>query len=235
MIDIHCHLIPKIDDGSRSIEETFNLINEAKEAGFTDIILTPHYITDYYENKASDINTIKNSLQKILDEKNINVQLYAGMEIYICQNLKELIDNGQVMGLANSNYILVEFPLSSKPKYIDDVLFTLQGMGYTVIIAHPERYKAVQEDFDFAINLVDKGCLLQSNYASIVGFYGESAKKVLKKLLKMDMVTFLGTDTHRQGSIYKIMPQIIKKLRKEISDEKLFELTNENPSKIINK
>lgn len=206
-----------------------------KKLGFTDIILTPHYITDYYENNAQDIRVITDSLNKIINQNNININLYPGMEIYICENLKELLDNGNVMSLADSNYILVEFPLNSLPKYIDNILFMLQGRGYKVIIAHPERYKAVHDNFDYLLKLKEKGCLLQSNYASIVGFYGESAKKTLKKMLKLDLVTFLGTDTHRQGSIYQMMPEIIKKFRKEISEDKLYELTILNPGKIINK
>ena len=86
----------------------------------------------------------------------------------------------------------------------------------------------------YAMQLVEEGCLLQSNYGSIVDIYGKEAKKTLKKLLKMDLISFLGTDTHKEGTIYSIMPQILKKLKKVISEEKLYEITTENPKKILN-
>ena len=92
----------------------------------------------------------------------------------------------------------------------------MKGMGYQVIIAHPERYKVVQEDIEYAVQLVEKGCLLQSNFGSIAELYGKQAKKAIKKLLKMDLITYLASDTHR-----------------EISEEKLYELTAINPAKII--
>lgn len=201
--------------------------------GFTDIILTPHYITSYYETTGNEVQLIQESLQKILKEREINVNLHSGMEIYISEELDSLVKNGTVIGLANSNYLLIEFPLNTTPKYIDEILFLMKGMGYQVIIAHPERYKVVQEDIEYAVQLVEKGCLLQSNFGSIAELYGKQAKKTIKKLLKMDLITYLASDTHREGTIYKIMPQIIKKLKKEISEEKLYEVTTKNPAKII--
>lgn len=233
MIDIHTHIIPNIDDGSRSVEETFKLINEAEEAGFTDIILTPHYITNYYETPGAEVKFWTESLQKIVDEKNLGVKLHSGMEIYISEELSELVKNGTVITLANSKYILIELPMNTTMKNVDEILFIMRNMGYNVIIAHPERYKCIQENIEYAIQLVEEGCMLQSNYGSIVDIYGKEAKKTLKKLLKMKLVFFLGTDTHKEGTIYQIMPQIIKKLRKVISEEKLYEITTENPRKIL--
>ena len=155
------------------------------------------------------------------------------MEVYLSEEIERLIKNGEIITLANSDYILIEFPMNSITRYVDDIVFLLKNMGYQVIIAHPERYKFVQEDIQYAKQLVDKGCLLQANYGSIVEVYGKEAKKTLKKLLKFDLISFFGTDTHRQGTIYKIMPQILKKLKKYISEEKLYKLTEVNPRRIL--
>lgn len=233
MIDIHAHIIPNIDDGSKSVEETFNLINEAKEAGFTDIILTPHYITNYYETPGAEVKFWTEALQKIANEKNLKINLHPGMEIYISEELNDLAKDGTVITLANSNYILIEFPMNTTMRNADEILFIMRNMGYKIIIAHPERYKCIQENIEYAMQLVEEGCMLQSNYGSIVDIYGKEAKKTLKKLLKMDLVSFFGTDTHKEGTIYQIMPQILKKLRKTISEEKLYEITTENPRKIL--
>lgn len=233
MIDIHTHIIPNIDDGSKSVEETFKLINEAKEAGFTDIILTPHYITNYYETPGAEVKFWTESLQKIVDEKNLGVKLHSGMEIYISEELSELVRNGTVITLANSKYVLIEFPMNTIMRNVDEMLFIMRNMGYKVIIAHPERYKCIQENIEYAMQLVEEGCMLQSNYGSIVDMYGKEAKKTLKKLLKMNLVSFLGTDTHKEETIYKVIPKILKKLKKVISEEKLYEITTENPRKIL--
>lgn len=233
MIDIHTHIIPSIDDGSKNVEETFNLINEAKMAGFTDIMLTPHFITNYYETTGAEVKFWVESLQKIVNEKKIGVKLHSGMEIYICEELTELIKKGIVLPLANSKYILIEFPMNTTMRNANEILFMIRNMGYQVIIAHPERYKCIQENIEYAMQLSEEGCMFQSNYGSIVNLYGKEAKKTLKKLFKMDLVSFLGTDTHKQGTIYQIMPQILKKLKKVVSEEKLYEITTENPRKII--
>lgn len=233
MIDVHTHIIPNIDDGSKNVEETFKLINEAKEAGFTDIILTPHYITNYYETPGTEVNFWTESLQKIVNEKNLGLKLHSGMEIYISDEISELVKNGTIITLAGSKYILIEFPMNTKMKSVDEILFIMRNMGYKVIIAHPERYKYIQDNVEYAMQLVEEGCMLQSNYGSIVDIYGKEAQKTLKKLLKMNLVSFLGTDTHKEGTIYQIMPKILKKLRKIIPEEKLYELTTENPRKIL--
>lgn len=155
------------------------------------------------------------------------------MEIYICEELEDLVKSGTVIGLAGSKYILIEFPMNAKVKYIDEILFLMQGMGYKVIVAHPERYNVVKENINYAKELIEKGCLLQCNFGSIVDIYGKQARKTIKKLLKLDLVTFLASDTHRPQTVYKMMPEIIKKLKKVISEEKIHELTTENPKKII--
>ena len=195
--------------------------------------MTPHYITGYYENSGKDIFLLKDSLQKIVEEKQISVNLHQGMEVYITEEIEELIKKGEIITLANSNYILMEFPMNIAPRYIEDVLFIMKNMGYQVIIAHPERYRFVQEDIEYAKHLVEKGCLLQANFGSIVDIYGKEAKKTVKKLFKLNLISFLGTDTHKQGTIYTIIPQIIKKLKKVISEEKLYEITEKNPKKIL--
>ena len=233
MIDVHTHIIPNIDDGSKSVEETFNLISEAEEAGFTDIILTPHYITNYYETTGAEVRLLTETLQKIANEKNLEIKLHSGMEIYISEELCDLAKAGTVITLANSKYMLIEFPMNTTMRNVNEILFMMRNMGYRVIIAHPERYKCIQENIEYAMQLVEEGCMLQSNYGSIVDIYVKEAKKTLKKLLKMDFISFLGTDTHKEGTIYQIMPQILKKFKRVISEEKLYEITTENPRKIL--
>lgn len=233
MIDIHTHILPGIDDGSKDFEQSLMMAGEAYNAGFTEIITTSHYMTNVYEaDKSTRLKLIK-KYQKLLEQNNIDLKLYNGAEIYFSDDFPELVKSGIIPTLANSQYVLFELPLRSKIIYIDSCIFKLKQMGYIPIIAHPERYAVVQNDINVAKEWVECGALLQSNYGSAIGFYGRYAKNVLFKLLKNDMITFLGSDNHRVGQIYANMPKIIKILKRKIGEEKLKELTEDNPKKII--
>ena len=105
--------------------------------------------------------------------------------------------------------------------------------NYVPIIAHPERYSYVQDNPEYVNELLDMGAMFQSNYGSIIGLYGKKAEKTVKKLLKENLVQFLGSDVHREERVYIFMPKILKKLKKIISSEKLKELTEINPQKVL--
>lgn len=234
MVDIHSHLIPNVDDGSKSVEETFMLIKEADRTGITDIILTPHYIVNSYEQNANTLILLKDKLQQILDKDKINVKLHIGMEVYITDNLIDLLKQNKLLTLANSKYLLMELPLNTNVQYLDMVIFKLIENNIIPIIAHPERYKFVQEDPSKVRELIDSGCLIQSNIGSILGIYGKKAKKTIKYLLKNDLINFIATDTHRKNTIYPLLEKGIKKIEKITGKEKAEELTNLNVQKILN-
>jgi len=233
MIDIHSHLIPKVDDGSRGIEETIELIKEAENANFSDIILTPHYMLDAYEPNAEELILWKEKLQEILNKEDIAVNLHTGMEVYIFEDILNLIKNNKILTLADSKYLLMELPMNTSVKYLNEVIFRLLENNIIPIIAHPERYKCVQEDTDIIYELKEKECLLQSNYGSILGIYGKTAQKTVKYLLKKNLIDFLGTDTHRKNTIYPNIEKACKKIKKIIGEEKLKELTTTNAKKIL--
>lgn len=235
MIDIHSHVLPSIDDGSSSAEESLNMIQEAYENGFTDIITTSHYIYNgnYNVNYLQRKEIIK-AMQRLMNVKHIEVNLYNGAEAYITPELSLLFEKKVISTLANSRYVLFELPLNSKVIYVEKVITDLVNMGFIPIIAHPERYEIVQNKIDTALEWIRLGAYLQCNYASINGQYGAKAKKTLIKLLKEDAVTFLGTDCHSEQSIYCDMDIYLELLKKEIGITKLNELTTINPKKIIN-
>ena len=234
MIDIHSHLIPNVDDGAKSPEETIELIKEAREAGITDIILTPHYIINSYEQNAETLILLKDKLQQIINSENIKVNLHIGMEVYITDNLVEILKQNKILTLAGSKYLLMELPLNTNVQYLDMVIFKLIENNIIPIIAHPERYKFVQEDPSKVRELIESGCLIQSNIGSILGIYGKKAKKTIKYLLKNDLINFIATDNHRKYTIYPLLEKGIKKIEKITGKEKAEELTNLNVQKILN-
>lgn len=147
--------------------------------------------------------------------------------------MDKLLKEKKVFTLANSRYVLFELPFRASIKYLDEMIALLLEMGLVPIIAHVERYKSVQDNPNIVKRLIEKGCLIQSNFGSIVGVYGGKTKKTLKKLLKSNEVHFLATDCHMPNTIYKMMPNILNKIKKIISKDRLYELTVENPKKIL--
>ena len=235
MIDFHSHILPNVDDGSTSIEETNKLIKEAIQVGFTEIISTSHYIQGYYEFTCNERKEKLDIIQKEISIKDsLNLKLHLGSEIYFSPEIIELIEDKKASTINNTKYILFELPMNIKPLYVKEVVFNLIQNGYKPIIAHPERYSYVQKEIEYIEELSNMGVLFQANYGSIIGMYGNNAKKTLKKLLKKNLISFLGSDVHRVGQIYPLIPKILKKLNKLISSEQLEQLTTLNAQKVLN-
>lgn len=234
MIDVHSHILPNIDDGSRSIDETFNLIKEAKEAGFEGIICTSHYMENYYETDRPEREVWINAIHENLKNKNIEMNLYLGNEIYMSDNIIKLLEDGKATTMNDTSYVLFELPLNAEPMNLYDMVYEMQQYRIVPILAHPERYSFVQTDPELIYDLIDKGVLMQANYGSIVGQYGKKAQMIVQKFLENNMIHMLGTDAHRQNTIYPKIPEILVELKSLIGEEKLNELTTINPELVIN-
>ena len=229
MIDVHSHIVFEVDDGAKSIEQSLEILQEAKEAGFTDIILTPHYIEGYYDNDAEIIN---NKIAKLQSLQN-DVNLHSGNEIYITENIMELISQKKAQTLAGSRYVLFELPLNAEALNLNRVVYSILGERKIPVLAHPERYPEVQKDPNMLIPLINEGIILQSNYGSIVGQYGKEAKNTIKKMLNSNMVHLLGSDVHRPGTICWNIEEAKNKIAKIVGEAKLEELTTINPGRIL--
>ena len=233
MIDIHSHLIFDVDDGSRSIEESINIIKMMSEAGVKDMIITPHYITDSkYVSKKKDNNKKLTILKKELKNNNIDMNLYLGNEIYMDRNIDKLIEDKEVSTLNNSKYILVELPMSGHFNNYVELLHELKCRGYKVILAHPERYLSFQKDFNKIYELKELGIIFQSNYGSILGDYGRGAKKCVKRLMKEHLITYMSSDIHRVRRS-DFIARATKKMKKYYTLDEINDLTCNNASNII--
>lgn len=233
MIDFHTHILPNIDDGAKCISETIALLQEAKSAGFKTIILTSHYMDNYYEANVNDRMRLMNSIKSILEENKIDIQLVLGSEIYISDNINELIKRKKACTINNSRYILFELPLNTKPINLYETIYDMLQNGYIPILAHPERYEFVQQNPRIINDLIEKGVLMQGNFGSFVGQYGEKAQIIIRKFLKNNMIHFLGTDVHRRNTIYNKIPKILFEMEKFIGTEKLEQITKTNPKLVL--
>jgi len=235
-IDLHSHVLYGIDDGSKTIEESIEILKQYEEMGFKNIIATPHYIeeTTYNSNNKQKKEIIKKLNQQIKKNK-LNINIHIGNELYISNNILELLSKKEISTLNNSKYLLIELPMNNEISNLNNIVFELLSNDIIPIIAHPERYSYIQKDIKKIEKLVNQGVLLQINYGSIIGLYGKQAKKISKKMLKNNLVSLLGTDIHHPNNeTYININKIRKKLVKIVGKQKAHELMLENPNKIIN-
>ena len=197
MKDLHSHLLYGIDDGSRSIDESIELLKKMEKSGIKELMLTPHYVEDSkYNCNNNDKMKIFNELKEKAKEENINIKLYLGNEVFITNNFIKLLKHDEITTLNNSKYLLFELPMRQKYNNTHNITNELTSKGYIPILAHPERYEAFQKHPNLLKDYIRAGILLQGNFTSLFGKYGRSAEKTLKYLLKNKWISFLGSDTH---------------------------------------
>ena len=233
MIDFHNHIIFGVDDGAKDIQQSIKMLKEAEEAGITDVILTPHYMEEYYEVGAKAIQKRIEIINQEKEKNNINVVLHQSNEIYITSDIVSLLKKKRVSTVAKSKYVLMETPMMQEPMNFKQVIYDLKSNGYIPIIAHPERYAYVQEEPKIVYDLIQEGVLFQSNIGSIMGLYGSDAKKTLKKLLKHNMVHFLGSDSHRPDTVYPKLEKALKKIEKIVPEEDFKKITYEHAKAVL--
>lgn len=198
MVDMHSHIINEIDDGSKSIEMTINMLKKAEESGTTDIIATPHFMRGRFEVEYKDVIKRAEELKKIVKENNIHINIYVGQEVYYSKNLLEYYNDKIIGTINNTKYMLIELPMLEFD--IDEVINTiyeLQIRGIVPIIAHPERYKPFIKKPSMINKLINEGMLFQMNAGSISGDFGKDVKKIAAKYLEHNVYSFIGSDAHR--------------------------------------
>lgn len=233
MIDMHCHIIPNVDDGARNISETIEMAKRAVACGYSGIFATSHFIDDNYCVRKNEVESSVFAINKMLKEKKIDLTIYPGNEIYYRDDILSLIKNKEACTLNGSKYILIELPMNSEVLSFDNTIKGLLQIGYVPILAHPERYSFVQKNIKYLLPFIKEGLLIQCNISSINGTYGKSAKNTLKKLLKYDMVHLFGTDAHSPSSVYDNFEKAMNKVKKIVGDKRYNQIFNTNPEVIL--
>ena len=195
--DLHSHLLPGLDDGVKTWEESISILKSLNALGIKKVITTPHIMSDYYEN-TPDI--IKNRLGELIDKtkeiSDLDIELEAAAEYYVDEFFFNYVkENGELLSFGD-DYILIETPFLNKPILLTELIFLLQSKGYKPILAHPERYIYLQEKYDLVQELLATNVLLQINVNSLTGYYSPGAKKLAEYIIKNEYVSFLGSDIH---------------------------------------
>jgi len=194
-VDIHSHILPGIDDGSSSLEESIAMLKSMQEAGYKKVITTPHIMADVYRNSPAIINERLSYLKNELKNSGINIEIEAAAEYYLDDGFIKQLESGDVLTFG-SNYLLFETSYVDRPLNMEDMIFEIQSFGYTPVLAHPERYRYIK-DFALEYNrLKELGVLFQLNLNSLIGGYGKDAKKKAEFLINSGLISFLGSDAH---------------------------------------
>ncbi|MBR2840101.1 hypothetical protein IKE82_02110 [Candidatus Saccharibacteria bacterium] len=233
MIDIHSHVLPGVDDGAETLADSVEILRELAAQGVTDVIATPHYVDEtIYMSPRRENARLLDELRHELSREKVDVRLYLGNEIFIFGKISDLTKINRIASLNDSEYLLVELPMSGEYPNHEDVFRDLIREGYKIVLAHPERYTAAQEDFAMLERLFEMGVLLQCNTGSFIRQYGKHAEKTAVRLAKAGMIFALGSDVHHVRGREDIT-LTLKKLRKYYNSDELEQVLVGNPRKIV--
>lgn len=194
--DMHCHLVPKVDDGSKCLEESIDCLRTLKAVGYSKVIITPHFQYPRFPNNEDEIRRLYEELKVEAEREGVGIEMIGvGGEYRIDTGFAKRLENPRFL-LVGGKYVLVEFSLHQQMMGCDEMIFDMQMKGYEVILAHPERYPYLNVQGTRMEQLKNQGVYFQINALSLGGFYGEEAKHKAYEMLDAGWVEFMGTDTH---------------------------------------
>ena len=235
-IDLHAHILPEMDDGAVTLEESLDMATLAAARGTAVIACTSHANGPraFGGFTAEDFICSCEDLQWELDQANIPIRLVPGMEIYAEPDTLDRIRAGELIPLGESSYYLIEFPFDETVQMMTDTVTKIREEGYRAIVAHPERYYRLQADPEIAKELIRAGALLQCNGKSLLGQFGRAAGKAAERMLAKGQYTCIGSDAHGMHRRSTDLAGVYRYLVKQCGADAADRLMKENPTKILN-
>ena len=216
--DIHSHLLPGIDDGSKSMDESIELIRRLKGLGFNKLITSPHVMHHRYPNSSTTILSGLADVREELKKQNIDIELESAAEYYLDEHFMELLNKKDILTFGD-NYLLFEMSYSSKPVNLESTVFEMKVAGYRPVLAHPERYMFMHNDFSIYEKLKEQGVLFQVNLNSFNGYYSKPVQKVVLKLMEKGYIDFIGSDTHKTKHLEYFKKNLNSKIMRKIFEK----------------
>ncbi|WP_214804243.1 MULTISPECIES: tyrosine-protein phosphatase [unclassified Exiguobacterium] len=234
MVDLHCHLLPLVDDGPASVEHTLQLAEQAVAEGVSQIIATPHLYHPQFETEDVDVRLTVAELNVLLKQRDIPLTVYPGHEIRLTGELIEEIKDGKALPLADSRYLLIEFPSSGIPSYARQVFAELISDGYIPIVAHPEKNKAIIQNPNLLFELISNGAISQVTCASLIGKYGKDVQRFAVALLENGLAHLVASDAHHIEKRPFYWEQCQKYLAQELEGWLYDEVYENNEAVLLN-
>ncbi|MES2619583.1 MAG: CpsB/CapC family capsule biosynthesis tyrosine phosphatase [Bacteroidota bacterium] len=225
-VDLHSHLIPGIDDGVRTIQDSLDALRQFQRLGFKKVITTPHVMADGFNNTSETILSGRDKVREAIRQSDIQIEFDVGAEYYLDETMYEKVEKKNLLAIGKE-YVLVELSFFAAANNTFDLVYKMQVAGYNVILAHPERYPYYYEkNFEKYNSLKDHGIFFQINLMSLIGKYGERAKAIAEKLIDERMVEFVGSDLHGPKHFQFIRATLKEKyLEKILTSEALLNKT----------
>ena len=202
--DLHSHLIPGIDDGSATMEDTVALLRKFEELGYQKVVTTPHVMSDYYINTPEIINAGLENVREAIQENGLNMAIEAAAEYNLEPEFEKLIEEENVLTFGKENFLLFELSFFEEPKRLNETIWTMREKGYNPVLAHVERYAYWHQDYDKVEEMINRGVKLQLNIGSITGSYGPEVKTFAERLIKDEVIEFIGSDCHHMQHLEMI-------------------------------
>ena len=233
LYDIHCHILPGVDDGARNTEESLWMLNKEYKDGVRHVILTPHFRYEMFEPHMNIVTRGFMQLRReIVNIGQGDMQIYLGCELHSSMDMVECLKKGRRLTMAGSRYVLVEFSNNDEKSYIEERIRSLLMNGFIPIIAHVERYKATRNDIGFLTELKDMGAHIQVNADAISGQDGFGAKTFARKVMKHGLLDFVGSDGYRKTERIPEIGKCVAKMEKTMGSEYVKKIFIKNPRKI---
>lgn len=233
MLDLHCHLLPDIDDGAKDMDTSLKMLEIAKKNNTRAIIATPHVIEGKWlpawEEIVKGCHTLTNESRKF----GLELPVYPGGEVALHMDILDMVKGPGPYCLNGGRYMLVELPAMEIPGFTEDFFFTLEARGITPVLAHPERHPVLAKDPEIIVEWIRRGLLTQVNGASLMGHMGERAQMMAELLLARDMVHCIGSDAHSARRRTPDLSQTADRMVALIGMQKARQILTINPQRII--
>ncbi|MGR8980884.1 MAG: tyrosine-protein phosphatase [Gammaproteobacteria bacterium] len=236
MIDLHCHMLPFLDDGSKSMEESVKMAEYAVSQGIHSCVMTPHINPGRYDNDKERIWPLFQLFRRKLQQQHIRLRVYMGAEVRLTSEVPEQVRQDKIPFIGHwndSRVMLLELPYDIIPVGTEKLLNWLIERNITPMIAHPERNKTIAAQPSKVLTFIEMGCLLQVTAGSVSGQFNESSQKCALTLIKNGLVTVIASDAH---NLVKRPPSMLKAmeiLKNVIGETKANRLVNANPAMIL--
>ncbi len=196
-VDMHSHVLPELDDGAQSLQESLELLGELINMGYKKLVMTPHIMGDFYRNTPEGIQEKLDFLRQEATKAGLSIDLEMAAEYYLDESFMERLKNNEdLLCFGEKRYVLFETSYMNPFPQLNTVIFELQANGYTPVLAHPERYVYWFDRPKEILEVLERGVLLQVNINSLTGYYSKPSKKITEMLINEKAIRFLGTDCH---------------------------------------
>ena len=234
LVDIHCHILPGVDDGAKDWQTSIKLAREAVADGVTHAVCTPHMLNGKYINHKKDVICLTENFQDMLDDAKISLTVFPGQEVRISGDLPKALDDDDILFLdEDGQYMLLEFPSDDVPAYTRDMVFELMQRGITPIVVHPERNKKILEEPTILQELIEQGCLVQITASSYMGIFGKKIEEMSRKFIEAGQCACFASDAHDLPKRQYEYSEALEKLSNEFGSERAQEF-RDNAQAIVN-